>query len=356
MFRAFFSAFLFVAIFPLYSALAFDWPMSKSKNRNYILVVGSSTISPFLTAVSEEFGREQSLKKIVTITPVVESTGTGSGFKMFCGGVGTKFPDFVNASRAISDSEMETCSQNGVKQIVEIKIGYDGIVFGNLAGGKKIKLTKEQIFLALAEKVADKKTKKLVPNFYQTWDEIDATLPKTKILIYGPPLSSGTRDVFSDIVLEESCLGKKEFVSEFPEFSARKKQCHTLRSDEHFIESGENDRLIIEHLKANSDAFGIFGFNFLAENQKTIQAASIDSVAPSAASIASKKYSLSRPLFVYFKKENLNSTPQMREFISEIINPETIGAKGYLVRSGLISLSEDELAEVRKNVLTQIGR
>ncbi len=249
---------------------------------------------------------------------------------------------------------METCSHNGVKQIVEIKIGYDGIVFGNLAGGKKIKLTKEQIFLALAEKVADKKTKKLVPNFYETWDEIDPKLPKTKILVYGPPASSGTRDVFADIVLEEICLAKKEFLDEFPDFHARKKQCHTLRNDGHFIESGENDRLIIEHLKADSNAFGIFGFNFLIENQKTIQAASIDSVEPNASSIASKKYSLSRPLFVYFKKENLNSTPQMREFISEIISQETIGSKGYLVRSGLIALSDAELDEVRKNTLSQL--
>jgi phosphate transport system substrate-binding protein len=352
--RKFFSTVFFVAIFPLCSAHAFSWQMCLPKNRLQIQVVGSSTISPFLTAISEEFSREQNLKNIATITPAVESTGTGNGFKMFCGGVGAKFPDFVNASRAISDSEMETCSHNGVKQIVEIKIGYDGIVFGNLAGGKKIKLTKEQIFLALAEKVADKKTKKLVPNFYQTWDEIDSKLPKTKILVYGPPSSSGTRDVFADIVLEESCLAKKEFVDEFPDFHTRKKQCHTLRNDEHFIESGENDRLIIEHLKTNSDAFGIFGFNFLIENQKIIQAASIDSVAPNTNSIASKKYSLARPLFVYFKKENLNYTPQMREFISEIINPETIGPKGYLVRSGLIAMSDAELDEVRKNILSQL--
>ncbi|MBP7709814.1 MAG: substrate-binding domain-containing protein [Rickettsiales bacterium] len=352
--RRFFSTVLFAAIFPLCAAHAFNWQVCLPKGRNHIQVVGSSTISPFLTAISEEFSREQNSKNIATITPVVESTGTGSGFKMFCGGVGEKFPDLVNASRAISDSEMETCSQNDVKQIVEIKIGYDGIVFGNVAGGKKIKLTKEQLFLALAEKVADKKTKKLVPNFYQTWREIDPKLPNTKILVYGPPASSGTRDVFADIVLEEICLGKKEFVTEFPEFSARKKQCHTLRSDEHFIESGENDRLIIEHLKANSDAFGIFGFNFLSENKKTIQAVSIEGVSPNATSIASKKYSLSRPLFVYFKKENLNSTPQMRQFISEIINPETIGPKGYLVRSGLIALSDAELDEVRKNILSQL--
>ena len=351
MFRRFFSTVLFVTILPLHAANAFNWEICLPNSRQNIHVVGSSTISPFMTAIAEEFNRTQSLKNISTPIPLVESIGTGNGFKMFCGGIGAKYPDFVDASRPIKEDEIEHCNQNGVKEIVEIKIGYDGIVIGNLAGGKKIQLTKEQIFLALADKVVDKKSGKLVKNFYQTWDQIDSKLPKTKIVIYGPPSTSGTRDVFADIVLEESCLNKKEFLAEFPIFAARKKQCHTLRDDEKFIESGENDHLIIEHLKQNPDSFGIFGFNFLVENQKIIQAASIDNVAPTFASIASKKYSLARPLFVYFKKENLNSTPEMRGFIKEIISPETIGRKGYLLNSGLIALSDHELEEVRKNIL-----
>ncbi len=354
MIRNFLGATLILAFLPLNSSFAIGWNFPLQKQRPYIHVVGSSTISPFLTAISEEFSRSQNLNNIATVTPIVESTGTSNGFKMFCGGIGAKYPDFVNASRPIRDSEMETCSHNKVKQIVEIKIGYDGIVFGNLAGNKKIKLSREDLFLALADKVSDKKNKKLVKNFYENWNEINPKLPKTKITVFGPPNSSGTRDVFADIVLEESCLGKKEFLDEFPEFSERKTQCHSLRNDEKFIESGENDRAIIEHLKTNSDAFGIFGFNFLVENQNIIQAAEIDGVTPNFSTIASKKYSLSRPLFIYFKRENLNSTPQMREFIQEIISAETIGSKGYLTRSGLISMSDAELDEVRKNILSQL--
>lgn len=354
MIRKFLGATLILAFLPLNSSFAIDWNFSLPKKRPYIHIVGSSTISPFATAISEEFSRSQNLKNISTVTPIVESSGTSNGFKMFCGGVGSKYPDFVNASRPIRDSEIEACSQNNVKQIVEIKIGYDGIVFGNLAGNKKINLSRENLFLALSDKVSDKKNKKLVENFYKNWSEIDSKLPNKKIIVFGPPRSSGTRDVFADIVLEESCLGKKEFLNEFPEFSERKKQCHSLRDDEKFIESGENDRVIIEHLKTNSDAFGIFGFNFLVENQHLIQAAEIDGVTPNFSTISSKKYSLSRPLFIYFKRENLNSTPHMREFIQEIISAETIGSKGYLARSGLISMSDAELEEVRKNILSQL--
>ncbi len=355
MIRKFLGATLILAFLPLNSSFAISWNFSLPKQRPYIHIVGSSTISPFATAISEEFSRSQNLKNISTVTPIVESTGTSNGFKMFCSGTGSKYPDFINASRPIRDSEMETCSHNNVKQIVEIKIGYDGIVFGNLAGNKKIKLSREDLFLALADKVSEKRNKqKLVENFYENWNEINPKLPKKKIIVFGPPRSSGTRDVFADIVLEESCLGKKEFLDEFPEFLERKKQCHSLREDEKFIESGENDRVIIEHLKTNSDAFGIFGFNFLVENQHLIQAAEIDGVTPNFSTISSKKYSLSRPLFIYFKKENLNSTPSMREFIQEIISSETIGSKGYLVRSGLISMSDAELEEVRKSILSQL--
>lgn len=352
MFRRFFSTVLFATIISL-PAQATDLNPFKAARTN-IHVVGSSTVSPFMTAISEEFSRNQNLKNIKTATPIVESIGTGNGFKMFCGGVGHKHPDFVNASRPIKESEVELCNSNGVKGIVEIKIGYDGIVIGNLVGEKKFKLTKEQLFLALAEKVVDRDSGKLVRNFYKTWNQIDPKLPNSKILIFGPPLTSGTRDVFADIVLEEFCINKKEFAESLPEFAARKQQCHTLRSDGKFIESGENDPLIIEHLKANPGSIGIFGFNFFLRNQKIIKAAAIDNELPNFDSIASKKYSLSRPLFVYFKKENLDSTPEMRGFIKEIISIDTIGRKGYLNNSGLISLSDGELEEVRKNILSEL--
>jgi len=324
----------------------------KSKKRSHIYVVGSSTISPLMSAVSEEFSRTQNLKNIPTITPVVESTGTHDGFKLFCGGVGYSYPDFVNASSPIRPNEIANCKKNGVKEIVEIKIGYDGIVLANAIGGKKIKLTKEQIFLALAEKIIDKKSGILINNPYTTWNQIDATLPKSQIMVFGPPKTSGTRDVFVELVMETACMYKQQFVDAFPDHDSRKAQCGKIRSDGAFIESGENDNLIVKHLKENPNSLGILGFNFLVANRHTISAVAIDKVYPTAANIESKQYQLSRPLFVYFKKEQLNLIPQMREFVEEIVSPETIGHKGYLRNSGLIALSDSELRQVRENILS----
>ena len=339
---------------PLKNALAFDLKFLKSK-RNYIYLVGSSTVSPFMAAVSEEFYRTQSLNNRNAVIPVVESDGSTEGFRMFCAGVGYKYPDFANSSRLIRENEMEDCHRNGAKEIVEVKIGYDGIVLASSRGSKKMQLTTDQIFMALAEKIYDAKSGKIISNPYQNWNEIDSALPKKKITIYGPPLTSGTRDVFADIVLEENCFLKKEFIAAFPDRDIRRRQCRKIRSDGNFIESGENDNVIVRALKEKKEALGIFGFNFLAVNGKTIQAVSIDNIAPTFDTISSKKYPLSRPLFVYFKKENLSTTPQMRDFVNEIISEETIGQKGYLARSGLIALGDKELLEIRKNTLAQLG-
>ncbi len=338
---------------PIQSSFSFNFNILKSK-RDYIQAVGSSTVSPFMAAISEEFNRTESLTNPNTVLPVIESDGSTGGFLMFCGGVGYDYPDFANASRVIRENEMEDCHHNGAKEVVEIKIGYDGIVLANSSGGKKIKLTREQIFLALADKIYDVKSGKVISNPYQNWNEIDAKLPKKKILVYGPPLTSGTRDVFVDIVLEESCFMQKEFITAFPDRDSRRRQCRKIRTDGHFIESGENDNLIVQNLKNNPDSLGIFGFNFLVVNASAIQAVSIDNVLPTAETITSRKYELARPLFVYFKKEHLNLMPQMRNFIKEIISEETIGQKGYLARVGLIPLSDKELKEVRLNTLAQL--
>ncbi len=327
----------------------------KLEKRSYIYLVGSSTISPLMAAVSEEFSRVQNVNKTPIQTPVVESSGTRNGFKFFCSGVGKHYPDFVNASRPIEENEIKNCEKNGVKKILEIKIGYDGIVFGNFVKTKKIQLTKEQIFLALAEKIIDEKTKKLIPNPYKTWNQIDAKLPKTEIIIYGPPLTSGTRDVFVDMVMEDTCLHKQEFVEALPDEYERKIQCHKLRNDDNFIESGENDDVIVQNLKTNPNAFGILGYDFLAANKKIIKAIPINGIYPTPKSIATKKYSLSRPLFIYFKKEHLDLVPQTRDFIKEIINSETIGGNGYLINSGLVAMSASELEEIQKNILPQIN-
>lgn len=337
-----------------FAGLGWMFDFKKDDKRSYIYMAGSSTVSPFMASVSEEFSRSQNLQDIPTPTPVVESVGTVEGFKMFCGGVGYRYPDFINASRPISSSELETCHKNGVKDVVAIKIGYDGIVIGNFIGRTKIKLTKEQIFLALAKEIYDPKSQKLISNPYNSWNEIDRNLPKKEITIYGPPLTSGTRDLFARMVMVDVCFNKKEFIAAYKDEDLRKEKCREIRGDGRFVESGENDDLIIEHLKDDHNAFGIFGFNFLVANKNIIQAAKIDNILPTSYSISSKKYELSRPLFVYFKKEHFALIPEMRVFIKEIINKETIGKKGYLIDRGLIPLSRHELKSIRKDILSQL--
>ncbi len=312
-------------------------------------MVGSSTLYPFSAVIAETFGRDTSFK-----TPVVEATGTGGGFKLFCSGVGYRYPDFANASRRIEKSEIAKCQENGVKEIVEIKIGYDGIVLANSSLGRKYNLTKKQIFLALAARVPQEKTKQLIENNYQKWSEIDPSLPAINIAIYGPPTTSGTRDAFVELVMEDVCMKMPEFASAFPDVKIRKKKCHVIRSDGHFIEAGENDNLIVQKLKNDIDALGIFGFSFLEENHGVIQAAEIDKVMPSFESIVSGTYSVSRPLFIYFKKEHLTLVSGMREFIQEIISKNTVGNDGYLLQKGLIPLTDLEIKKVQDDVMRNL--
>lgn len=332
------------------TASAFDFKASVRTNIN---MVGSSTVYPFAASIAEEFGRSAKIKNPLARTPIVESTGTGGGFKLFCSGVGYNYPDFSNASRRIEKSEIARCNENGVKKIVEIKIGYDGIVLANSALGKKYSLTKQQVFLALAEKVPNKKGE-LVNNYYQKWNEIDAKLPKINIAIYGPPSTSGTRDAFVELVMEPACINMKEFVETYPDKNVRKKKCHVIRSDGRFIEAGENDNLIVQKLKNDHDALGVFGFSFLEENKEVIQAALINQVQPSFNSIISGQYEVSRPLFIYFKKEHLDLIPQMREFIMEIVGKDTIGPDGYLLQKGLIPLTIIELKKVRDETINNL--
>lgn len=312
--------------------------------RNYISIVGSSTVYPFTASVAERFGRDKKFR-----TPTVEANGTGGGFKLFCGGIGYSFPDFSNASRKIEPSEIKNCNENGIKQIGEIKIGYDGIVIANAISGKKMNLTKQQLFLALAEKIPH--NGKLVENPYKKWKDIDPSLPNIAIRIYGPPSSSGTRDAFAELVLEHACINLPEFISEFSDKKIRGKKCRVIRSDGFFIEAGENDNLILQKLKNDKEALGIFGFSFLEENKNSIQASRIDGIEPSFASIISNKYSVSRPLFIYFKKEHFELVPGMKQFIQAIISKDTIGLDGYLVQKGLIPLSNSELKKTRDEVL-----
>jgi phosphate transport system substrate-binding protein len=341
-------------IFAVKSGNAFSF-FSEEKNRSYIYIVGSSTVSTFAAAISEEYNRSQSVKNILVDTPVVESTGTGEGFKFFCSGVGLKYPDFVDASRQIHESEIKNCNRNGVNKIAEIKIGYDGIVIGNSVGAKKLNLTKEQIFLALAEKVYDKKSGKMIKNPHKKWSDIDPSLPNSKIVVYGPPATSGTREVFVDLLMKDFCFHSPEISNFYKDEKARDEQCHKIRSDGHFIESGENHNVIVQHLQKNREAVGIVGFNFLVINRDVIQAVTVDNIEPSFETITSKRYELSRPLFIYFKKEHLKLMPQMHNFIKEIVSPETIGPKGYLKNSGLVTLGNSEFNQIRKSILLQLA-
>ena len=342
----FLKFFLLITLFSC-NAIAFGF---KAKERKHIQIVGSSTLYPFTSVIAETFGRDTEFK-----TPIVEATGTGGGFKLFCSGIGFNFPDFSNASRAIEKSEIAKCAENKISAPLEIKVGYDGIVLANSISGQKYNFTKEQIFLALAQKVPNQKTGKLIENPYKKWSDINSNLPAINIAIYGPPNTSGTRDAFVELVMEEACFKIPEFISEFPDSKIRKKKCHLIRSDGHFIEAGENDNLIVQKLRNDKDALGIFGFSFLEENHQIIQASKINGTYPSFDTIISGSYSISRPLFIYFKKEHLNLVPGMKEFVLEIISKNTIGNDGYLLQKGLIPLNTNEVNEIQKKVLQALN-
>jgi len=306
--------------------------VSHAQGRDQITAVGSSTVYPFTTTVAEQFGRAGKFK-----TPKVESTGTGGGIKLFCNGVGPQFPDVANASRAMKKGEFETCVKNGVSEIIEIKIGYDGLTIADAKSGAISSLTKKQVWLALAKQIPDA-SGKLVNNPNKTWKDVDASLPAIRIEVLGPPPTSGTRDSFHELFMEEGCPFEN------------KKQCHAIREDGAYIEAGENDNLIVQKLVANKNALGIFGYSFLEENRDRVKALKIDGIAPSFETISSAKYTAARPLFVYIKKAHIGVIPGLKEFAEEYVSNKAIGEEGYLSDRGLVSLDSSELAQVRKDV------
>lgn len=312
-----------------------------------IRAVGSSTVYPFITVAAEEFGRTTGFK-----TPIVESTGTGGGFKLFCAGIGSKHPDLSNASRAIKKSEIEQCEKNGITGITEIKVGYDGIVLANVTGARVYNLTKQHVFSALARKIPV--NGKLVDNNNKKWSDIDASLPNTKIEVYGPPPTSGTRDAFVELVMEKACKDLPEFKAAYPDKKQRKKTCHLLREDGAFIEVGENDNLIVQKLKNNANALGIFGFSFLDQNEDAVQGSHIDNVEPTFENISSGDYPISRPLFVYLKDAHLGKTSGLKAFALELVHDHTISDGGYLMDKGLIPLSEEELTSLQNTVKSKL--
>jgi phosphate transport system substrate-binding protein len=320
---------------------------SAQGSRDYISIVGSSTVFPFATVVAEKFGKTTDFK-----TPKIESTGSGGGLKLFCAGVGVKHPDITNASRAIKKSECEKCQKNGVTDIVEVKIGYDGIVMANAKGAKALKLSTKDVFLALAKQVPDPKGgDKLVDNPYKTWKEVNKDLPDVKIEVLGPPPTSGTRDAFAELAMEAGAK-KFDFIKAMKKQDKKKYKaiCHTVREDGAYIDAGENDNLIVQKLVANKDAVGIFGFSFLDQNTDKIQGAFINGVQPSFDAIASGKYPLSRPLFFYVKKAHVDVIPGMKEYLAEFTSDKAWGEDGYLAEKGMIPMPEDERKKVAKDV------
>jgi phosphate transport system substrate-binding protein len=292
-----------------------------------IQIVGSSTVFPFSTAVAERFAQKSG-----SPAPVVESTGTGGGIKLFCAGVGDDTPDVTNASRRMKDSELAECQANGVTP-VEVKIGFDGIVLANSKSGTPMALSREQIFQALAKNLPNE-AGDLQPNPHQTWADIDPSLPAEKIEVLGPPPTSGTRDAFVELVMLEAC---PEAIS-----SANEDACGEIREDGAYVEAGENDNLIVQKLEANPNAVGIFGFSFLDQNSDALQGATVDGVEPSFENIASGDYPVSRSLFFYVKKEHVGQIPGIEEYVAEFISDEAWGEEGYLAEKGLIPLPEEE--------------
>lgn len=302
--------------------------------RDQIQIVGSSTVFPFSTSVAEQFGQKTSFK-----TPVVESTGSGGGMKLFCSGVGENTPDITNASRRIKENEFKLCGENGVTP-VEVKIGFDGIVMANAKSGPEMNITRQQIFLALAKQIPDADGK-MVPNPNQKWSDIDPSLPDIKIEVLGPPPTSGTRDAFAEIALEGGAKKIEVLASLRKEDKkAFKKIAHAIREDGAYIEAGENDNLIIQKLEANPNAFGVFGFSFLDQNADKVKGAVVNGTDPEFEKIAAGDYPISRSLFFYVKKEHVGVIPGIEEFVAEFTAESTWGLDGYLSDKGLIPLPD----------------
>lgn len=314
--------------------------------RDYISIVGSSTVYPFATLVAERFGKTTGFK-----TPKIESTGSGGGLKLFCAGVGVEHPDIANSSRRIKQSELDDCGKNGATEVVEVKIGYDGIAVANSKDAKPLDLTRKELFLALAKEVPDPKGgEALVANPYKSWKEIDAALPDIEIEVLGPPPTSGTRDAFVELVMDEGC-------NAFPAIKALKQSdakkhkavCQTLREDGAYVEAGENDNLIVQKLVANRNAVGIFGFSFLDQNNDKIQGSKVEGKVPSFKTIADGSYPVSRPLYFYVKKAHVGTIPGIDGYVAEFVSDKAIGDEGYLSERGLIPMPAAERAQVVKD-------
>lgn len=330
--------FLLIFIFIVFA------PQSHAEARKYIRIVGSSTVFPFISFIAEEFNRVFSFK-----TPIVESIGSGAGFKMFCSGVGENTPDITTSSRPIKEVERELCKRNKVNEIIEIIIGYDGIVVANSNQSYRFDLTKKDLFDALSE--YSQEDNKLIQNNKKFWSDINKIFPKTEIEIYGPYQTSGTYETLINFIMldQYSCMNSRIFRETYEDLKERQKVCSRIRDDGRYIEVSANENIIIQKLKSNRNALGIFSFSFLMRNQDKIQGSTIAGIEPTYENISSGKYILARPLYLYIKKEHIGVVDGLRDFIKEIIDAINTES-GYLFKLGLIPLSSEDVKKVLATV------
>ncbi len=307
-----------------------------------IRIVGSSTVYPFSSAIAEQFGATTKMA-----TPIVESTGTGGGMKIFCSGNGMDTPDITNASRRMKASEFATCAQNGVTNITEAMIGADGIAIAQSKTNPALSLSRMQIFLAVAEQVPSLDGKSLVKNPYKKWSDIDKSLPNRDIRVYGPPKSSGTRDSFEEMVMIHNTEKSDLYLG-----AGFKKGYNKVRQDGVYIDSGENDNLIVQKLVKDKNAIGVFGYSFLEENGNKVSGAKVDGFDPTPANIASEKYPISRTLYFYVKNDHVKAKPSINQYIGMFMSEKQIGDRGALKRIGLIPSDKAERALAIKNAIS----
>lgn len=315
--------------------------------QDQIRIVGSSTVFPFATAAAEEFGNTAPFK-----TPIVEATGTGGGLKLFCAGIGVGHPDIVNASRRIKKTEIDVCRSNGVNDIVEIKIGFDGIVLASSKESQSMQLSLRDLYLALAAEIPAPGTEggmgNMIANPHNSWRDINPALPNQPIMVLGPPPTSGTRDAFNELAIEAGCNTFSGMMAlKQSNMRVHQSLCHAIREDGAFVEVGENDNLIVQKIQTNKQAIGIFGFSFLDQNTDVIKAHIITNTENEAyeltpETISGGEYPISRSLFLYAKKAHLGAVPGLREYLNEITSERASGEYGYLTDRGLIPLPDDE--------------
>jgi len=300
--------------------------------RDQVWSAGSSTVFPFSTRVAEQFARKSGGKP-----PKVESLGTGGGMKLFCGGSSDAFPDIANASRRMTAAEFDSCQAKGVKDIIEIKIGYDGIVVATDKKGSNYNFNTEHLFLGLSGTVM--RHGEWVKNPYKTWNEVGAALPAKRIQVYGPPPTSGTRDAFVELALEEGARKIPDIAEQrSKDEKLFKQRVDPVRTDGGWIDAGENDNAIVATLTKTPDALGVFGYSFLEENLDKVKGARVNGIAPTAATISDGSYPLSRSLFIYVKKSSLGVVPGLKGFVDEFLSDAATSRGGYLQDRGLIPL------------------